>query len=543
MSLAIPYNRLANVPALSILGNDTGSARTAKALTQADVLAYLNLQSAVSGPASSVDNEVARYDGTTGKLLQGGAGVTIDDSGTIRAPAIYAASQSTGVRLPGFGLMYFDVSGSSLASVYHSGTAIHSSYALHFSTNPAQTAGQVQLWGDVANVFTQRNGLNPQTARLAGTYTSTTSFEALQTQATGTEYRIGSVVGSAGGSNRNVVIGHTNAAGTWTPVVTIPPSGYTTIGGSGLSVGGTIYESARIWSNSVGWYMQNVNGTNYDTKYYGNQWNANVAKYLSGIRSLKPFVMSSGEEFVWMAGNAEPSTYTGSNYIAKLDQTGTMSLGGLTTPTALIGSTSLTPATVTSSSTSGAYLILQTTANAADAVPRVRTLKAGQTPSTGVLSGYYVNAKATTGGPGYTYAYIQCDVDGSSSGSNLPTMWSIYNSTTSSGATPELAMRIRADKTAELLGPLKHAGATAGLYNATPIPQASAMTTQLTAITHTAPGTPDYAIADLTTTSPWGFASQDEGQTVLSVIANLQTRVAELESMLSESAGGIGVCA
>jgi hypothetical protein len=60
----------------------------------------------------------------------------------------------------------------------------------------------------------------------------------------------------------------------------------------------------------------------------------------------------------------------------------------------------------------------------------------------------------------------------------------------------------------------------------------AALTTQLTTITSTAPGTPDYAIQDLTSTTPFGFASKDEGNTVLSVIANLQTRVAQLESRL-----------
>ena len=60
----------------------------------------------------------------------------------------------------------------------------------------------------------------------------------------------------------------------------------------------------------------------------------------------------------------------------------------------------------------------------------------------------------------------------------------------------------------------------------------AALTTQLTSITSTAPGTPDYAIQDLTDTGGFGFKTKDEGNTVLAVIANLQTRVAELESRL-----------
>lgn len=50
-----------------------------------------------------------------------------------------------------------------------------------------------------------------------------------------------------------------------------------------------------------------------------------------------------------------------------------------------------------------------------------------------------------------------------------------------------------------------------------------------TDITHTAPGTPDYAIQDLTDSGPFGFVTKDEGNTVLQVIANLQTEVAEIK--------------
>lgn len=60
----------------------------------------------------------------------------------------------------------------------------------------------------------------------------------------------------------------------------------------------------------------------------------------------------------------------------------------------------------------------------------------------------------------------------------------------------------------------------------------ASLTAQLTSITSTAPGTPDYAIQDLVNASAYGFVTKDEGNTVLSVIANLQTRVAQLESRL-----------
>lgn len=79
-----------------------------------------------------------------------------------------------------------------------------------------------------------------------------------------------------------------------------------------------------------------------------------------------------------------------------------------------------------------------------------------------------------------------------------------------------------------------------GFYGTDPVTQASALTAALTSLTHTAPGTPDYAIQDLTTTTPYGFVTQDEGNTVLSVILNLQVRVNELEAAL-DSTTGVGL--
>lgn len=63
-------------------------------------------------------------------------------------------------------------------------------------------------------------------------------------------------------------------------------------------------------------------------------------------------------------------------------------------------------------------------------------------------------------------------------------------------------------------------------------PEVPALTTQLTTITSTAPGTSDFAIQDLVDTAAFGFVTKDEGNTVSAVIANLQARVDELETAL-----------
>lgn len=75
-------------------------------------------------------------------------------------------------------------------------------------------------------------------------------------------------------------------------------------------------------------------------------------------------------------------------------------------------------------------------------------------------------------------------------------------------------------------------GSTVGFFGGDPVARGAALTAQLTSITSTAPGTPDYAIQDLVNTSAYGFVTKDEGNTVLAVIANLQVRLAEVEARL-----------
>lgn len=62
--------------------------------------------------------------------------------------------------------------------------------------------------------------------------------------------------------------------------------------------------------------------------------------------------------------------------------------------------------------------------------------------------------------------------------------------------------------------------------------RSQSITGTLTTLSASAPGTADYIIQDLTNSSPYGFVSSDEGQTVLQIISNLQARVNELEQVL-----------
>jgi hypothetical protein len=49
----------------------------------------------VEGPASSTDNAIARYDGTTGKLLQDTANATLSDEGNLSVAPTWNASETT----------------------------------------------------------------------------------------------------------------------------------------------------------------------------------------------------------------------------------------------------------------------------------------------------------------------------------------------------------------------------------------------------------------------------------------------------------------
>ena len=68
--------------------------------------------------------------------------------------------------------------------------------------------------------------------------------------------------------------------------------------------------------------------------------------------------------------------------------------------------------------------------------------------------------------------------------------------------------------------------------------QQSAITTELTDLTHTAPSSPDYAIQDLvqsdvpTAGEGFGFVTKDEGNTVLKVIQANKVRIQAIEDAL-----------
>ncbi len=74
---------------------------------------------------------------------------------------------------------------------------------------------------DTASTLELRNSTTAITFALSNTYSSSTNFEHGRFQWTTNEWRIGTAVGSVGGSVRETVFGSTTAAGTWTPSLRI----------------------------------------------------------------------------------------------------------------------------------------------------------------------------------------------------------------------------------------------------------------------------------------------------------------------------------
>lgn len=69
-------------------------------------------------------------------------------------------------------------------------------------------------------------------------------------------------------------------------------------------------------------------------------------------------------------------------------------------------------------------------------------------------------------------------------------------------------------------------------YNSTPVVQQAGLTAVVGTVTFSEPTTPDYAMAAMVSAG-FGFSTLNEAHSILKVIANLQTRVAEISTRLT----------
>lgn len=141
----------------------------------------------VVGPASSTDNAIARFDGTTGKLVQN-SGATLSDDGVIRTGDGSGGGATPFYTFNGNNGGLYGLSGNRV------GIGINGGYGpVLFSSNMARLTSEVEIaWDgnsvmtsgpdlkitrDAANILAQRNGTNPQAFRVYNTFTDASNYE------------------------------------------------------------------------------------------------------------------------------------------------------------------------------------------------------------------------------------------------------------------------------------------------------------------------------------------------------------------------------
>lgn len=131
----------------------------------------------VVGPASSTDNAIVRYDGTTGKLVQNSA-VTISDTGDF----VSSAGTKTWTGLSTLAIDgTFHVGGTTTANsevlLLNSGIRLGAAASLQWNPNAGvDAASDLFLYRDASNTLAQRNSTTTQTHRLYRTFTDASNY-------------------------------------------------------------------------------------------------------------------------------------------------------------------------------------------------------------------------------------------------------------------------------------------------------------------------------------------------------------------------------
>ena len=154
----------------------------------------------------------------------------------------------------GTGAPYFGTSSKNYLVASTSGMAMCTDMYYGWANDNTNVVGgsplALALYFDAWGVLALRNSTNPQTFRVYNTHTSATNCEYGQQAWSSSEFRIGTAVGSAGGSQRSTVIGSWNAAGTFSPFFTVNTNGQTT----------TTFNTGAV---SVGHSVVGTDGTTY----------------------------------------------------------------------------------------------------------------------------------------------------------------------------------------------------------------------------------------------------------------------------------------
>jgi hypothetical protein len=222
MTLPVPINAIGHPEGIAGRAVGAGAgAMTALTATQIREISETYSAAEVDGLIDGIPivdlSGYVPYTGATADLDLGAFGVTAIrgyfGAGTVAAPSItFAADTNTGIYNLADQLRFSSAGADRLA----------------LTSNVA--AFYVPVRSDVIyalnNNLNVRNGTTAQAFSTYSTYTSTTSFESLKIQSqTAGSYQIGSAIGSAGGTNRDLEFGRWDSAGTWTPRAVVNSSG------------------------------------------------------------------------------------------------------------------------------------------------------------------------------------------------------------------------------------------------------------------------------------------------------------------------------
>lgn len=230
---------------------------------------------------------------TSGGTLTGALnGTSANFSGEIKSEYIpgsfrigrFSGPSGTYIQLDEYGQFSFNNGTKNKFGMNASSLHVPNDGALGFSSGNVMGSIDTVLYRDAAGTLAQRNSTNAQTFRLYNTYTSATSFENLQLQWSSNEARIGTSVGSAGGTFREMKFGYWNSAGTFSTGITVRTDG--------LHVGGT-----------GGPQLTNAESN----LFIGGGTNTDKVMILTGGRTINAGTGAFNESFISLAGRTHPT--------------------------------------------------------------------------------------------------------------------------------------------------------------------------------------------------------------------------------------------
>ena len=194
-------------------------------------------------------------------IVQKDANVRIEGSGLYVGS--YALDSGISANINGMSVLK---NGSAISGCGDNGWHVTTNRGYHFGANTSTLV--LSLYYDADDTLAQRRSTNAQTFRLYNTYTSSTSFENLQLQWSSNEARIGTSVGSAGGTQRNLVLGTWDSAGAWAGAVTIGSSGSVKVIRTAVSGGYNAFNETLRAENLDNASLNIVSATNRSSHIY-----------------------------------------------------------------------------------------------------------------------------------------------------------------------------------------------------------------------------------------------------------------------------------